>query len=618
MQRYPSDLVVTVQDFADCGWKDVIVKAADVGYEPLWIAFSDAALHAMEAKSAKQGKALWLLADACAMSLHSSPDRWQAPFASAITHLGWRTAGPDDFTQADLDFFAQVIDATNNPWLKARLADLLWVRKYSTGISMALTCLDSYRQIPVSTEMLQNDWQVCWERAITLTLRLGNAAAENREGIEQSLLCALNAVTKSNGWLAWRLADLLKMGGLAKVHAATIANKLASLAGEYDADTDQVLITTAGALFRRSATWFKLAHDKREATMTAKVAECYVREGQSRIQTHHPSHGAAASFYENAIQIYKTIPRAQRPGIGVDERITELLLQMERSGAQALGEIAEISYPKMDFREQMEWASQAVQSKTLAEALQAFSCIAHPPFRYQDLRLKVLELIRQRSFMRIFPVTVFDGKDGRVVAQVPSLDTNADAADEANRARVFWDEVGMYRTWLNFYVNAFIWPALGSLLLEHRLRETDLIELASRSSIVPPRRERLFGKALFAGFNHDFAIALHLLTPQVEHVVRYHLKEAGADTTYLDKHGVQTENGLSSLCDMPELGKVFGEDLAFEIKALFCSANGPNLRNQLAHGLLDDNDCHSVEVIYAWWLGFRLVYHAFWNSARSR
>jgi hypothetical protein len=39
--------------------------------------------------------------------------------------------------------------------------------------------------------------------------------------------------------------------------------------------------------------------------------------------------------------------------------------------------------------------------------------------------------------------------------------------------------------------------------------------------------------------------------------------------------------------ELPEIETIFGKDLSFEIKALFCDPFGPNLRNELAHGLLD-------------------------------
>ena len=131
---------------------------------------------------------------------------------------------------------------------------------------------------------------------------------------------------------------------------------------------------------------------------------------------------------------------------------------------------------------------------------------------------------------------------------------------------------------------------------------------------MPIGREVLFGKALAHGFNRDFATAIHLLAPQIEHMVRVQLKAAGVSTSRLDQDGIETENGLSTLIDLPQTKAIFGEDLTYEIKALFCDPMGPNLRNNIAHGLLSDQEANSVDAVYAWWLGVQLVLITYWNS----
>lgn len=172
-----------------------------------------------------------------------------------------------------------------------------------------------------------------------------------------------------------------------------------------------------------------------------------------------------------------------------------------------------------------------------------------------------------------------------------------------------------YGIQVGLVVQGYILPALEVLLLEHRLREVDFIALARNSPIVPKDRAVLFGKALFAGYERDFVTALHLLVPQMEHLVRVHLKQAGATTTNIDKDGIQNENGMSTLMELPETVQVFGKDLAFELNSLFCDAFGPNLRNELAHGLLDEDGFNTPFAIYAWWLALRLTFIAWWNSA---
>jgi hypothetical protein len=322
----------------------------------------------------------------------------------------------------------------------------------------------------------------------------------------------------------------------------------------------------------------------------------------------------AASFYENAIQTYRTIPGAERAAHRVDERIAELRAQLNASGEKSLDEMGVISTPGIDITQLVENARKSVSGRSAREALLAFANL-HRGANVDELRRSALERMRQFPLQSLFAATVMS-RDGRVIAKRPPMSLGAEpsADDEiAIRAEMIRD----YGILVSIVVQGDIWPALEVLLLEHRLREADFIALANQSPIVPKGRAGLFGKALFKGYDRDFVSALHLLIPQIEHLVRVHLKQAGAKTTNLDKDGIENENGMSTLMDLPEAEQVFGKDLAFELKTLFCDAFGPNLRNELAHGLLDEDACHSPFAIYAWWLGLRLVFNTWWNMAHE-
>jgi hypothetical protein len=99
-QRYPVDLPISAQDFADSGWKEAISGTPREGYEAMWQAFSTAARDAIEQGRHEHGKVLWLLADACSMKLSpSSPNEPFKPFAMIHDR---RTVIPDDLTNADV------------------------------------------------------------------------------------------------------------------------------------------------------------------------------------------------------------------------------------------------------------------------------------------------------------------------------------------------------------------------------------------------------------------------------------------------------------------------------------------------------------------------------------
>ncbi|ELP1299445.1 DUF4209 domain-containing protein [Pseudomonas aeruginosa] len=608
-QRYSADLIITEQDFAECNWKSALANEEREGYSSMWQAFSSAARKASEDDRPSHGKALWLLADACSMML--SPKSLNEPFRPFMVIEGRRSVVPDDLSESDIAFYAEIVEAIDDSWLKARVADLVWLKQRPRDVRFALAAIDAYRLIPLDTETWIRGGHECWERAISLARMLKAGAGARLDEMEAAILDAFNTATKDSGFLALWLADLMDTYGLGRAHATTIAQKLNAMAVEFQEAGE---LHRSREFFGAASRWFIRAGDEaRSAEMTVAVAEGWVKEAVARISSEQPSHMVAASFYEKAIQIYRSIPRSLRTMHQGDERIAELHQHMNDAGEKSLDELGEVKTPGIDITELVENARKSVSGKSLRDALFSFANV-YQGARVDQIRTAAEKILQQSIFRRLAGSTHLS-RDGRVIAKQPAAGfENAPTSDDP----ALWAQmVHDYQILINIVVHGDIWPAHEVLLQEHRLREDDFIGLASQSPIVPPGRERLFGKALYAGFDRDFTVSMHLLAPQIEHMVRFHLKNAGVKTTNLDIDGIENENGLSTLMGLPEAEKVFGKDLSFEIKALFCDALGPNLRNEVAHGLLDDDSFQSIHSIYAWWMGLRLVFNTFWNAARK-
>ena len=608
-QRYSADLIVTAQDFAECGWQISLADGEREGYSSMWQAFSTAARKVSEDNRPSHGKALWLLADACSMML--SPKSLNEPFKPFMVMEGRRSVIPDDLSESDIAFYAEIVDAIDDAWLKARVADLVWLKQRPRNVQFALAAIDAYRLIPLDTETWVRGGHECWERAISLARMLKAGAGTRLTEMEAAILDAFNTATKESGFLGLWLADLLDANGLGRTHSSVIAQKLNVLAVEFDGDGD---LHRSREFFDAASRWFDRSGDEaKSAEMTVAVAEGWVKEAIARVSSDQPSHMVAASFYEKAIQIYRSIPRSLRAIHRGDERIAELHRHMNDAGEKSLDELGAVKTPGVDISELVENARKSVAGKSVQDALFSFANI-YQGARVDHVRTAAEKILQQSIFRRLAGSTHLS-RDGRVIAKQPAAGfDNAPASDDpALWAQMLHD----YQILINIVVHGDIWPAHEVLLQEHRLREEDFIGLASQSPIVPRGRERLFGKALHAGYDRDFTVSMHLLAPQIEHMVRFHLKNTGVKTTNLDIDGIENENGLSTLMGLPETETVFGKDLSFEIKALFCDALGPNLRNELAHGLLDDDSFQSIHAIYAWWMGLRLVFNTFWNAARK-
>jgi hypothetical protein len=603
MERYPENTAANIENFRDSCWKERVESSSKAGYVGIWQSLAKAASSAIDAGRMSEGKVLWLLADAASMMLRpSSPNE---PFKPWIALNTERSASPEDFHESDVDLLDQISEEIDDDWLRARLADIVWLlkRKHTS----ALLAIDAYRAIPLDGETWLDGGRGCWERAISLCRMLRKGSGERITEIETAMITAFDNAQREGAILAIDLATILFDNGLAKEKGREIAQKLEAWGRLLD---DESKPQYARRYFSAAAEWFKRIGDKTKLyELTVCLAEGWAREGAG-----HSSQAVAAGFYENAIQTYRLIPKGERAVHTIDRRIAELHTLMNEAGEKSLGEMGRIS-SSIDISDLVESTRNRVRGKTVTDALVALASVCSA-IRVVSLRETSEEMLKQHPIRSLLSSTHVS-QDGRVVAKHPGMDWS-DPTSESYRAVVGAEMVRNFSMQLGVSVTGAIWPALEILILEHRLREADFVSLAAQSPIVPEGRERLWGKAIFCGYEGDFVAALHLLTPQIEHMVRWHLKAAGAKTSNLDKDGIENENGLSALLELDEVAKIFGEDLTFELKALFSDPVGPNLRNEVAHGLMDYNACQSTYSIYAWWFGFRLMFISFWNARRNQ
>ena len=592
--------------FKSSGWEAVLENVPYKSYASVSEALHKSAARADGEAREAHAKVLRLLAEACSMML--SFDKPNEPFEPLIRARGTRSTMPDDFTDSEIDFFAHIIDSIDNPTLKGRLADLVWLKGHPRNVKFALDAIDSYMQIPLDVDTWFDDGERCWKRAIGLCRMIGATAGDRIDRIETSIIQTLESATAEDKFFSHGLADILWSEGLGRSSLATVAAKLESLADEFDSAGE---FHASGRFRHAAARWFKrFGDDDKSIDMTVAEAEAFVSEATARMSSDSPGHGVAASFLESAVQVYRTVPKDQRDRHDVDQRIQELRLRLSEHGRQAQEEMVAVKGAEIDVSDSIQQARDAVSGKPVHEALKAFADLHR--ISVSELREAALENLSRTPFLASIP-KVYSSHDGRTIARTPGISGSAPTVDDEVELLAQMNRVE-YGTRVGIIVQALILPALDVLTLEHRLQTADLINLARRSPIVPIGREILFGKALAHGFNRDFATSIHLLAPQIEHMVRVPLKVAGVSTSHLDQDGIETENGLSALIDLPQTSAIFGEDLTYEIKALFCDQMGPNLRNNIAHGLLNDQEANSIDAVYAWWLGLQLVFNTYWKS----
>ncbi len=531
--------------------------------------------------------------------------RAQAVFAvlAIVTSAAIKADSTDTFfaetfanlTDGQLDFLTEIAPEIDDPELQARVGDILWVRRRK--YQMAQLAIAAYLQSAIALENSES-WLDCCERlerALALASLIRHRKDDVLAHIETVLDCNQG---KDRPYL---LAEMMKLllrhqhGETAKYTALTEqAARLAEANAEWQ---------WARKFWDIKAIWHCQEKDKSQqiAAMMA-AAETYVREAEAALERTPPSYMAAAHFLQNAVAAFRNVPGTKEETAVAKARAKEVQKLLLRYQAEIPNEMIPISSPSVDVADLVEMATNNVRGKSLHDALFALACFG-APIDVTRLRQQVQQYAKDFVLHRLFPTVMMNGM-GRVVARQPASMLSGNPA-EAEEALLF--EMYQHANYHHdMHAQAIVEPARWQINLEHNVRVNDILSIIEHSPFVPPRREYLFAKGLHAGLIGDFFTSTHLLIPQIENSVRYLLSQKGEITSGLDTSGIQNEHNLNDTLYRKATIAMFGENLVFDLKCLLVERAGSNMRNQMAHGLMDDAAFVGAKASYLWWLTLRL------------
>lgn len=600
-ERYPSDLKITSDDFRCIDLKEIISGRDRYGLKSIYSPLADAAKNAMEREEPAKGKTLWLLSDACSMMMNSRSKN--DPFSPFWQMEGKRSAILDDFTSDDLAFFAEIVDLVEDYRIKARIADILWTANKPKNIGHVQIAIESYLEYPIGWDSLIRDGNDAWARAIFLAKSIGKTGFGQLAYIRETLYEALKNASREETFYPLKLSKLLGEAGMEVAKSTEIANLMEEIAVGLSESRNWM---ASRSYSEAAIDWFEsLGESSKVAKLRNDIASAWNEEAESKFA--EANYLAAGVFFDNAIKAHRAIPREHREVFDTETKLHKIHLRMNEANRLSVGNMHRIKTPAVDVSKSIEAAINHVKARKYPDVLHYFAYIAQPE-EYSRLK-KSAEETMDASVIRHLAPSISLATDGRVIGKSPALNP-LDTDDAANEEALYNEMMMHFSIGVGLSVHSLILPALQQLLLEHRVTEEMLLEQCRSSVIVPIGREKLWAKGLYFGFEGDYATAIHLLSPQLEHFVRLALKENGVRTSTIDASGIETENGLSTLLDRPEAKKIFVEDLLFEIKTLMASPLGPNLRNVIAHGLMDEDAAESPHAVYLWWRMLRMMLDA--------
>lgn len=503
------------------------------------------------------------------------------------------------FTNNDFQVLDEAKNHTTCRAFVARLSDLRWLYHKPKSISDAHTAIELYASYLISEDDWIDSVRYYYERAIRLGLQLGKGAEEKLNNIKGSLDSALNRDYPESKFMNLWLAELLELFYQDEGEIRKIAENFTSIAQELMGKNDYY---SARLYLEHTSAKYRLIGDDINWLKTRIcIADSWEREASIRNQAL-----VKMTFFENAIQAYRMIPKADRSTYGIDEKISELRLKLRDSGKAAIDEMTPISVKGPDISDIIDASIKHVKGKeNLDLALLCFCGLYSGISKLQSIESAV-ETLKVGVVSHLFGMVQLSG-DGRKIGKEDPLMLSDQGVPEDTPITQAIDNAIMEA---DLVVKAQILPGLATILEEHEITLQKLETICSICPIIPEQRTKLFARGLYFGFEHDFASAIHLLVPQWEHMVRTILKENDVHTTTLDKDGIDMECGLSTLLEKKEAEEIFDDNLLFEMTAFLTHKRGPNLRNELAHGLLNDDRISSYSAIYWWWRSLKLVIHS--------
>jgi hypothetical protein len=548
-------------------------------------------------------EALSLAARICSFSL--VPGNSSHPFRGIFEGANGHSQVLDQLTERELRLIEEMSNAAPAGHLAGRLNDLAWHCLRPRNPNHAVKAIENYRSIPINEQIWISGGREACYRAIQLARMIGGRSGNALDNIRVDITDAFHAASAENGYLAVWLADALHQHRFQDIDPSSVADHLSGIARDWETAGNYV---RAVDYFEVAAQWYRVAgNEGAELDAIIATADMKCNEADQRLAGEGVSHMAAASFIEDAVLVLRRVPTAHRSRLGVDRRLEDLERKLAEHRQAATGELHEISTGPADVTHIVRDAQERVRGKSLPEAIKALAMLGR------------IEAIADRerdaeAQLRASPLMAFMGgrvvgRDGRIVAVRPGYNQAQPDSEDSRTAR-FAQMVQTHLFMVGLRVQARILPALDVIRSEHAVAMQVLHRLCMQSPIVPSDRAGLIARGLHYGFEGDWVAATHVLVPQVEHLVRLQLKSVGTITTSMDPSGVTNEVGLSTLMSQQEADTVLGPELAFEVRALFCSHFGPNLRNEIAHGLLGDDDFDGAGSVYAWWFVLFLVKQA--------
>lgn len=529
-------------------------------------------------------------------------DPWNSffrPLSSMTSPDGVAYYTPDvnNATEEAVAHWAGRARSLTHPVLRARYADVVWelgrlITKKPRDVAMARIALDAY--IDAVDGRLVKHITVTFKhakRAIDLAAQIGDQPGTDRA--RQALLGLHREVMARDSGHLWataydHLVDHKKAGTTPAEIDGLVADMERVLARASDSGDpkrfDPHTVTDVVTRLTKHYSSRNLPQELRRVQVTkARALEFAAGLGKGML---------AASLQQDSLDAYRLA--------GMPDEAERVRVMMQRSLLETKAEMHEISVPVTISKAEMD---EMVDGLVVGDLGQTFANIA-ASFVPKVCRLEVAvaSIAKDAPLLAMMSHQII--ADDRVAARVGSVED-----DQGGRV--------LQQALQEMQITVVVLHRTLQVARErHNFSADHVVAWANRHGLIDAAKVALLRAGVHAWLDGDHVKALHVIIPRIESALRRMVEVIGKPTT----KPAGTVAGVSVAINMGDilfnpatvaaLGP-WGGDMANYFKVVYADPRGMNLRNEFAHGLLDDDAMHEGTTA---WLIHTLLVIGLWSK----
>lgn len=490
---------------------------------------------------------------------------------------GRRTFAVEDITDDDYEMLKAINFEKLPLVLRSRIADILWTQK--KDFAAAQIAAKAY-------------WELCqlWyangdslgtlkmvRRAVCISVQTNQTSLYSRiyTWFEAFLI---HGATSGDCFIALRIMELF-----AEQKNSNFSSFLPVLDDIVSSNSDNVSMVEQ-AYELKTHCLYKLKNQKGATINSLSLAQYYVDFAEKIVENNMHDAMRAACFFQKAVVLYRN------NGAPVQaEKTHKRLVEIQKEIPKNMVPVS----TELDIKGILDNIRVNMEGLTFEESIiRLTQMIAFD--RRESIKSRVIEELKEFPLSHLFGKNLINAH-GQTILTLPPLDIHSPEKDPKLL------ELHMYQNALKYQQFAGdIWVKNTLSLIKDRFTiENSMLDfLIKGNPIIPEGREHIFQKAICMFLQGEFYEAIHILAPQTENLFRNIATEVGGLTVTLENDGSSMEKVLSSIFSLPEMLDSYDNDILFIFRGLLNEQAGANIRNEVAHGIIEEAACSSGVCLY--------------------